>query len=135
MQVQNKAVLPQTIVITSYIMELKSLLESASKDVKKLNELKKLAVDLCQFELAAECRRIEKELYPITDEEKIATERIKEIDLVLRMVEVGFNGKKVYYKIDKALELFRKKKGKFDLKDAAKIISDANRIFKREVSE
>ena len=38
----------------------------------------------------------------ITDEEKIATERIKEIDLVLRMVEVGFNGKKVYYKIDKA---------------------------------
>lgn len=135
MQVQNKAVLPQTIVITSYIMELKSLLESASKDVKKLNELKKLAVDLCQFELAAECRRIEKELYPITDEEKIATERIKEIDLVLRMVEVGFNGKKVYYKIDKALELFRKKKGKFDLKDASKIISDANRLFNREVSE
>lgn len=116
-------------------MELKSLLESASKDVKKLNELKKLAVDLCQFELAAECRRIEKELYPITDEEKIATERIKEIDLVLRMVEVGFNGKKVYYKIDKALELFRKKKGKFDLKDAAKIIADANRLFNREVSE
>ena len=125
----------QTIVINSYIMELKSLLESASKDVKKLNELKKLAVDLCQFELAAECRRIEKELYPITDEEKIATERIKEIDLVLRMVEVGFNGKKVYYKIDKALELFRKKKGKFDLKDASKIISDANRLFNREVSE
>ena len=71
----------------------------------------------------------------ITDEEKIATERIKEIDLVLRMVEVGFNGKKVYYKIDKALELFRKKKGKFDLKDAAKIIADANRLFNREVSE
>ena len=43
-----------------------------------------------------------------TDEEKIATERIKEIDLVLRMVEVGFNGKKVYYKIDKALELSQK---------------------------
>jgi hypothetical protein len=120
---------------TSYIMELKSLLESASKDVKTLNELKNLAVKLQQYKLGAECRRIEKELYPITDEEKIATERIKEIDLVLRMVEVGFNGKKVYYKIDKALELFKKKKGKFDLKDAAKIISDANRLFNREVSE
>jgi len=116
-------------------MELKSLLESASKDVKTLNELKNLAVKLGQYELGAECRRIEKELYPITDEEKIATERIKEIDLVLRMVEVGFNSKKVYYKIDKALELFRKKKGKFDLKDAAKIISDANRLFNREVYE
>ena len=116
-------------------MKLQSLLESASKDVKTLNELKNLAVKLQQYELGAECRRIEKELYPITDEEKIATERIKEIDLVLRMVEVRFNGKKVYYKIDKALELFKKKKGKFDLKDAAKIISDANRIFKRDVSE
>ena len=28
-----------------------------------------------------------------------------------------------------------KKKGKFDLKDAAKIIADANRLFNREVSE
>ena len=44
-------------------------------------------------------------------------------------------GNKLIEKIDKALELFKKKKGKFDLKDAAKIISDANRIFKREVSE
>ena len=116
-------------------MELKSLLESASKDVKTLNELKNLAVKLGQYELGAECRRLEKELYPETDEEVQSKERYKEIELVLRMVEVGFTSKKVYYKIDKALELFKKKKGKFDLKDAAKIISDANRIFKREVSE
>jgi len=116
-------------------MELKSLLESASKDVKTLNELKNLAVKLGQYELGAECRRLEKELYPETDEEIQAKERYKEIELVLRMVEVGFTSKKVYYKIDKALELFRKKKGKFDLKDASKIISDANRIFNREISE
>jgi len=116
-------------------MELQQLLESASKDLKTLNQLKNLAVKLGQYELGAECRRLEKELYPITDEEKIETERIKEIDLVLRMVEVSFNGKKVYYKIYKALELFRKKKGKFDLKDATKIISDANSLFNREVSE
>ena len=116
-------------------MELKNLLESASKDMKTLNELKNLAVKLGQYELGAECRRLEKELYPETDEEIQAKERYKEIELILRMVEVGFNGKKVYYKIDKALELFKKKKGKFDLKDAAKIISDANRIFKREVAE
>lgn len=49
------------------------------------------------------------------------------------MVEVGFSSKKTYYKIDKALEMFKKKKGKFDLKDASKIISDADRIFIREV--
>ena len=125
----------QTIVINSYFMELKQLLESASKDLRTLNELKNLAVKLGQYELGAECRRLEKELYPETDEEIQAKERYKEIELVLRMVEVGFTSKKVYYKIDKALELFKKKKGKFDLKDAAKIISDANRIFKREVSE
>lgn len=116
-------------------MELQQLLESASKDLKSLNQLKSLAVKLGQYELGAECRRLEKELYPITEEETKAIERYNEIELVLRMVEVGFNGKKVYYKIDKALELFRKKKGKFDLKDASKIIADANRIFNREVSE
>lgn len=114
-------------------MELKSLLESASKDVKTLNELKNLAVKLQQYELGAECRKLEKELYPVTEEEQLANDRIKEIDLVLRMVEVGFNSQKVYYKIDKSLELFKKKKGKFDLKDAAKIIADADRIFNREV--
>ena len=116
-------------------MELQNLLKSASKDLKTLNELKNLSVKLRQYELGAECRRLEKELYPETDEEIQAKERCKEIELVLRMVEVGFTSKKVYYKIDKALELFKKKKGKFDLKDAAKIISDANHIFKREVSE
>ena len=41
----------------------------------------------------------------------------------------------LYYKIDKALELFKKKKDKFDLKDASKIISDANRLFHRDILE
>jgi len=112
-------------------MELKSLLESASKDIKSLNELKNIAVRLGQYELGAKCREIELKLFPITDEEKQAEERYKQIELVLRMVEVGFDNEKVYYKIDKALELFKKKKGKFDLKDASKIICDADRIFNR----
>jgi hypothetical protein len=116
-------------------MDIKSLLEKASKDVETLNELKHFAVKLQLYELGAECRRLEKELFPVTEEETQAEERYKEIELVLRMVELGFSNKKVYYKIDKALELFRKKKGKFDLKDASKIISDANRIFKRECLE
>ena len=50
-------------------MELQNLLESASKDLKTLNELKNLAVKLGQYELGAECRRLEKELYPETEEE------------------------------------------------------------------
>jgi len=112
-------------------MELKSLLESASKDIKLLNELKNIAVRLGQYELGAKCREIELELFPITDEEKQVKERNKEIELLLRMVEVGFDDEKVCYKIDKALELFKKKKGKFDLKDASKIICDADRIFIR----
>jgi len=114
-------------------MELKSLLKSASKDVKTLNELKNLAVKLQQYELGAECRKLEKELYPVTEEEQLANDRIKEINLVLRMVDVGFNSQKAYYKVDKSLELFKKKKGKFDLKDAAKIMADSDRIFNREV--
>lgn len=116
-------------------MELKDLLEIASKDVKTLNELKNLAVKLQQYELGAKCRELEKELFPETEEEIEAKNRYKEIELILRMVEVGFSTKKVYYKIDKALELFRKKKGKFDIADASKIIADADRLFKRECSE
>ena len=116
-------------------MELKQLLDSASKDLKKLNELKNIAVKLYQYELAAECRRLEKELYPITDDEVLANKRVDDLKTLFEMVEIGFNDKKVYYKIDKALELFKKKKGKFDLKDASQIISDANRLFCREISE
>ncbi len=116
-------------------MNIEDLLERASKDVKSLNELKNLAVKFQLYELGAKCREIEKELFPETEEEIEAKKRCKEIDLVLRMVEVGFTSQKVYYKIDKTLELLRKKKGKFDLKDASKIITDADRIFNREVSE
>ena len=115
-------------------MNIEDLLERASKDVKSLNELKNLAVKLQLYELGAKCREIEKELFPETEEQIEAKARYKEIELVLRMVEVGFTSQKVYYKIDKTLELFRKKKGKFDLKDASKIICDADRIFNREVS-
>ena len=50
-------------------MELQNLLESASKDLKTLNELKNLAVKLGQYELGAECRRLEKELYPLVFDE------------------------------------------------------------------
>lgn len=41
-------------------MELKNLLEKASKNITTLNELKNLAVKLQQYELGAECRRLEK---------------------------------------------------------------------------
>jgi hypothetical protein len=116
-------------------MDIKTLLEKASKSAETLKELQIFAVKMKEFELVEECRRLEKELFPITEEETQALERHEQIELVLRMVEVGFTDKKVYYKIDKALELYRKKKGKFDVADAAKIITDANRIFKHRSFE
>ena len=85
-----------------------------------------------QFNFKVTERELEKELFPITEEEQKETDRIKNIQTLLQMVGINVDEKKTLYKVDKALELYKKKKGKFDLKDAAKIIADSERIFFRD---
>jgi hypothetical protein len=106
------------------------LLESASKSLETLNELKNLAVKLGNYELGAKCRELEKQLFPETQDEIEAKEKAKELKLLFEMVQLNVPTD-VCFKIFTTLETFKKKKGKFDLKDASKIIADNKRLFIR----
>ncbi len=107
------------------------LLENASKKLETLLELKNFAVKVGNYELGAKCREIELEKFPITQEETDAQEEAEKLNLVFRMVELGIDNP-TCYRIAKTLELYRKKKGRFDIKDASKIIVDSQRLFSRK---
>ena len=107
------------------------LLKNASKKLETLLELKKFAVKVGNYELGAKCREIELEKFPVTEEETKAKEEAEKLNLVFRMVELGID-EPTCYRIAKTLELYRKKKGKFDIADASKIVVDSKRLFLRE---
>jgi hypothetical protein len=109
---------------------MKQLLESASKDLNTLNELKNLAVKTGNYELGAKCRELEKELFPETEEEINAKAKAKELKLLFEMVQLNIEPE-VCFRIFSALEVFRKKKGKFDIKDAADIMNKSKSLFIR----
>ena len=107
------------------------LLENASKKLETLLELKNFAVKVGNYELVAKCREIELEKFPITQEETDAEEEAEKLNLVFRMVELGVDNP-TCYRIAKTLELYKKKKGKFDIADASKIVVDSKRLFLRK---
>jgi hypothetical protein len=111
--------------------QTKLLLENASKKLETLLELKNFAVKVGNYELGARCREIELEKYPISQEEIDAEEEAEKLNLVFRMVELGIDNP-TCYRIAKTLELYRKKKGKFDIRDASKIVVDSKRLFSRK---
>ena len=106
------------------------LLKEASKDLELLLELKILTVKLKDYELGAQCRQIELEKFPVTQEEIDAQEEAQNLQNVFRFVELNID-KSTCYRIAKTLELYKKKKGSFTLKDASKIIVDSQRLFIR----
>ena len=107
------------------------LLENASKKLETLLELKNFAVKVGNYELGAKCREIELEKFPITQEEIDAHEEADMLNLLFRMVELGID-ESACYRIVRTLELYKKRKGKFDLKDASKIVVDSKRLFLRK---
>lgn len=111
-----------------------TLLEQASKKLETLLELKKFAVKVSDYELGAKCREIELEKFPVSQEEIDAEEEAEKLNLLFRMVELGID-KKTCYRIARTLELYKKKKGKFDIKDASKIIIDSERLFQRTIKK
>lgn len=106
------------------------LLEKASKKLETLLELKNFAVKVGNYELGAECRKIELAKFPISQEEINAREEADNLDRLFRMVELGISEDNCY-RIARSLELYRKKKGKFDVMDASKIVADSKRLFLR----
>lgn len=107
------------------------LLENASKNLATLLELKEFAVKVGDYELGAKCREIELEKFPVTEEETKAKEEAEKLNLVFRMVELGID-EPTCYRIAKTLELYKKKKGKFDIRDASRIIVESKRLFSRK---
>jgi len=114
-------------------MKIESVLERASEKLETLLELKNFAKNIGHYELAAKCQEIELEKFPRTTEEIDANNYGEKLNLLFRMVELDIPTP-VAFRIEKTLELYKKKKGKFDLKDAAKIIIDSNILFIRTES-
>jgi hypothetical protein len=109
---------------------MKKLLESASKNLNTLNELKNLAVKLGDYELGAKCRELEIELFPETEEEINAKAKAKELKLLFEMVQLNIEPE-VCFRIFSVLEVFRKKRAKFTLKDAVGIMNKSKSLFIR----
>lgn len=110
---------------------LNQLIENAKKDKKKVLALKEMAVKCQQFELAAEFRQLEKDLFPETEEVKNAKELAKNINLVLRMVELNVS-EDVCWLISETLKVHSKMKGKFSIKEASELIVKRKRLFEVE---
>jgi len=110
---------------------LAEILDEAKKRKSNFDKLKNLAVHCQKYELAAGLRDIELELFPETPEEKETKKLAQNLNLIFRMVELDVPHA-TCYKIYSTLILFKKKKGKFDTKDAAKIVEETNRLFTNE---
>ncbi len=107
------------------------LLEKASKKLETLLELKHFAVKVGDYELFTKCRKIELEKFPVTQEEINAHEEAKYLNTVFRMVELNIE-ESMCYRIVRTLELYKEKKGKFDIGDASKIIISSKNLFLRK---
>jgi len=107
---------------------LLNLFESAKKDKKKFNTLKKLAIDCQLFQLSAELRDIERDLFPESEEYKQARLTANELDVVFRMINLTVNDS-VKWLISETLKIHKKKRGKFSLSDAAILLAKKNAIF------
>jgi hypothetical protein len=106
------------------------LLENASKKLETLLELKRFAKKIGNYDLAQKCEEIELEKFPLSQEEIDADEEAEKLNLAFRMVQLGID-EPTCYRIARTLELYKKKKGKFDIKDASKIVVDSKRLFLR----
>ena len=105
-------------------MDLTNLLEGAKKSKKALRSLKLAALDAGQFELAANLRDLERELFPESEDETYA----KTINISLRMVGINPDMKSCWI-IGKTMHILSKRKGKFDIETASDIQADADKIF------
>lgn len=107
---------------------LNDLVEKAKCNKKGLIMLKNTAVRCQQFELASQLRELETSLFPETDEEKAAKKLAKEINLLFRMVELNVS-EDVCWIIHEAIKCHSKKKGKFSVEDAAKLVIKRKELF------
>lgn len=107
---------------------IKEVIESAKKNRKGLNRLKHAAVTLQAYELASQLREFETKHFPETEDMKAASKRAKDLTLLFRMVQLDIPKDKCWL-IAETLKEFNKKKGKFGLMDAAKLLVKKDELF------
>jgi len=95
-----------------------NLVEAAKKDKKKIKAFKVLAVECQQFSLAADLRDIERTLFPESKETIDAKIEASKLNLVFRMVDLSIPDK-IAWLVNQTLKKHWKRRGNFDLKDAA----------------
>lgn len=107
---------------------IKEAVEAAKKNRKGLCRLKKAAVTLQAYELASQLREIETKNFPETEDVKAANKKSKDLALLFRMVQLEIPTDKCWL-IAETLKVYNKKKGKFDLMDAAKLLAKKEELF------
>lgn len=107
---------------------LNKVIEAAKSNKKVLKLLKNASVHAQQYEFAASLREFEKSNFPESEECIEAKKKVGELDTLFRMIGLNVPDQDIY-KIYASLEVYRKKKGKFDLADAAKIIAKGEEYF------
>ena len=107
---------------------LSNFIEEAKKDKSKLLALKQAAVKSSQYELAANLRALETELFPESEEVKSAKKRAEKLNLVFRMVELNIPNE-IAWLVERTVKRYWKRRGNFDLKDAAELIDMKDKIF------
>jgi hypothetical protein len=105
-----------------------NLVEAAKRDKKKIKAFKVLAVDCQQFSLASDLRDIERELFPESREMTDAKIEASKLNLVFRMVGLDVPDR-VAWLVNQTLKKHWKRRGNFDLKDAATLRAKTEELF------
>ena len=71
---------------------------------------------------------MEKELFPLTDEENKARGSAKKISIVFRMVKLNMSGD-VCWLINETLKIHPKMEGSFSVNELHELIAKRNRLF------
>ena len=108
---------------------LEALLLKARTDKDTFIALKSAAVAAQHFELAADFRTLEKELFPETEEEKKVKEDTEKFNLLFRMMGINIDNKTSWL-IGTAMVMYLEKNTDITLMDTAKIEAFAHKFFK-----
>ncbi|HEX5150415.1 MAG TPA: hypothetical protein VFW07_03140 [Parafilimonas sp.] len=110
---------------------LLQMLEAARREKKKFMALKNAVIACQQFELAAELREIERELFPETEEVKEAKALAEDASRVLRWVKIDMP-KDVCWLVAQAMKKYFEPNGEFSQKDAAGLVDKYETLFEIE---
>ena len=111
--------------------QLAELIEKAKGNKKGLIMFKNAAVRLQDYELASKLREIETTNFPETEEAKAAKKLAKDLHGAFAMVGLNIS-EELCYVVHEVVGGFKKKKGKFSLRDSAAIIGKRDEIFGSE---